>query len=68
VRSSSSTVLWNSSACRRSRSMNTSTFSGLPEEGAEFFDGPDMVGESSLHRWRHSERLMHATDVILHEV
>jgi hypothetical protein len=38
----------------RNRSTRTSTFSGLPEQADDSFDGPDMVGESSLHRWGHS--------------
>ena len=56
---------WKSSACWRSRSTHTSRFSGSPEEGDGCVDGPDMIGECSLHRWSHAERLTCAADGVL---
>ena len=44
-------------------STNTSRFLGLLEEGDDFFGNPDMIGESSLHHWRHTERLMYAAEL-----
>jgi hypothetical protein len=48
--------------------MYTNMFSGLPEEGDDFFDGPDMVGEARLHRGRHAERLVNLYEVVVPEV
>ena len=48
--------------------MCTTRFLGSPDEGGDLFDGPDMVGESRLHRRRYAERLMHSTEVVVHEV
>ena len=50
------------------RSAYASRDSGSPDEGDEFVDGPDMVGESRLHCRRHAERLMHPAEVLVPEV
>lgn len=34
----------------------------------DFFNRPDVIRYSSFHRGRHAERLMHAAEVVIHEV
>ena len=48
MRSSSSTVRSNASACCRSPSTYARTVSGGLAQGNGVFDGPDMVGESRI--------------------
>src|SRR5438046_6769360 len=42
--------------------------SGLLEKADSLFDGPNMIGYSCFHCWRHPERLMHPAEVVIHEV
>ena len=42
-----------------------SKFSSFSEESDDFFDGPEMVREPSLHRWRHAKGLMYPTEVVV---
>ena len=40
----------------------------LGDERNQVFDIPNVVSDSSFHRWSHAERLMHPNEVVVSEV
>jgi hypothetical protein len=40
----------------------------LFKQGDYLFQAPNMIRNSSFHRGRHAQRLMHAAEVVIHEV
>jgi hypothetical protein len=38
------------------------------EKGDDFFNGPDVPSDACLHRGSHAQRLMHAPEVVIHDV
>src|SRR4051794_31535351 len=38
------------------------------QQADDFLDRPNVRGEASFHRRRHAQRLMHAPEVVIHEV
>ena len=34
----------------------------------DLLDSPDVIRNPRFHRWRHAERLMHTTEVVIDEV
>jgi hypothetical protein len=39
----------------------------LPEKCDDFIDAPNVIADTSFHRWRHAQRLMHASEIVEHE-
>ncbi len=38
------------------------------EQTNDFLNRPDVICDPGFHRWRDPERLMHAPEVVIHEV
>lgn len=39
-----------------------------PKQPDDFFHRPHVIRNACFHRWRHAERLMHAGEIVEHEV